>query len=213
MYKEVFDYIKTAEQNFDLIRDKRKAELEQIAAFVSQKVALGEDAKLIYICTHNSRRSHFGQIWAATAAAYYGIPNVKTYSGGTEATAFNPRSVAAVKRVGFEVLATTEGTNPVYHVKFDEKGSGIIAFSKKYDDDSNPQNDFCAIMTCNSADQACPVVFGASLRVATQYEDPKAFDDTPDEAKMYDERCKQIATETLYLFSKVGGDDKGVFLL
>lgn len=213
MYKDVFDYIKTAEKNFHLIRDKRKAELEQIAAFVSQKVALGEDTKLIYICTHNSRRSHFGQIWAATAAAYYGIPNVKTYSGGTEATAFNPRSVAAVKRVGFEVLATTEGTNPVFHVKFDKKGSGIIAFSKKYDDDSNPQNDFCAIMTCNSADQACPVVFGASLRVATQYEDPKAFDDTPDEAKMYDERCKQIATETLYLFSKVGGDDKGVFLL
>lgn len=203
MYKTLLECIKNAEKGFSKIPDKRKTELEEIAAFVTLKTQLGEKAKLIYICTHNSRRSHFGQIWAATAAEYYGISNVETYSGGTECTAFNERSVAAVKRAGFEVLKTTEGTNPIYHVKYDENGKQIVAFSKKYDDAANPQNDFCAIMTCNSADQACPVVFGASLRVATQYEDPKAFDDTTDEAKMYDERCKQIATETLYLFSKV----------
>jgi len=203
MNKTLLKYIKNAENSFSQIPDKRKSELKEIAAFVTHKNQLGEKAKLIYICTHNSRRSHFGQIWAATAAKYYGIPNVESYSGGTESTAFNERSVAAVKRAGFKVLKTTEGNNPVYHVKLDENSSEIVAFSKKYDDAVNPQNDFCAIMTCNSADQACPVVFGASLRVATQYEDPKAFDDTPDEAKMYDERCKQIAIETLYLFSKV----------
>lgn len=203
MNRTLLEYIKEAEKGFSEIPDKRKAELEEIAGFVTLKSKLGEKAKLIYICTHNSRRSHFGQIWAATAAEYYGVPNVESYSGGTESTAFNERSVAAVSRAGFEVLKTTEGTNPTYHVKYDENGKLIVAFSKKYDDVANPQNDFCAIMTCNSADQACPVVFGASLRVATQYEDPKAFDDTPEEAKMYDERCKQIATETLYLFSKV----------
>jgi protein-tyrosine-phosphatase len=199
----LLEYIKNAEHSFSQIPDKRKSDLEEIAAFVTQKSQLGEKSKLIYICTHNSRRSHFGQIWAATAAAYYGIDNVESYSGGTESTAFNERSVAAVKRAGFEVLKTTEGNNPVYHVKLGEKFSDVMAFSKKYDDAVNPQNDFCAIMTCNSADQACPVVLGASLRVATQYEDPKAFDGTTDEAKMYDERCRQIATETLYLFSKV----------
>lgn len=203
MNKTLLEYIKNAENGFSQIPDKRKTELEDIAAFVTRKSQLGEKAKLIYICTHNSRRSHFGQIWAATAAEYYAITNVESYSGGTESTAFNERSVAAVRRAGFEVLKTTEGTNPLYHVKYNENGKQILAFSKKYDDVANPQNDFCAIMTCNSADQACPVVFGASLRVATQYNDPKAFDDTPEEAKMYDERCKQIATETLYLFSKV----------
>jgi protein-tyrosine-phosphatase len=202
----LLEYIKNAEKNFSQILDKRKTELEEIAAFVTQKIQLGEKAKLIYICTHNSRRSHFGQIWAATAAEYYEISNVESYSGGTESTAFNERSVAAVKRAGFQVLKTTEGANPIYYVKYDENGKEIVAFSKKYDDTANPQKDFCAIMTCNSADQACPVVFGASLRVATQYEDPKAFDDTTEEAKMYDERCKQIATETLYLFSKVNKD-------
>lgn len=203
MNTTLLEYIKNAENSFLQKSDKRKSELEEIAAFVTKKIQLGEKAILVYICTHNSRRSHFGQIWAATAAAYYGIHNVESYSGGTESTAFNERSVAAVKRAGFEVLKTTEGTNPIYHVKYDENGKEIVAFSKKYDDAVNPENDFCAIMTCNSADLACPVVLGASLRVSTQYEDPKVFDDTPDEAKMYDERCKQIATETLYLFSKV----------
>ena len=203
MNKTLLEYIKNAENSFFQIPDKRKSELEEIAAFVTKKNQLGEKSKLIYICTHNSRRSHFGQIWAATAAAYYAIHNVESYSGGTESTAFNERSVAAVKRAGFEVLKTTEGTNPIYYVKYDENGKEIVAFSKKFDDEVNPQNDFCAIMTCSSADKACPVVFGASLRVATQYEDPKAFDDTEHEAKMYDERCMQIATETLYLFSKV----------
>jgi arsenate reductase (thioredoxin) len=203
MNKALLEYIKNAENSFFQIPDKRKSELEEIAAFVTKKNQLGEKSKLIYICTHNSRRSHFGQIWAATAAGYYAIHNVESYSGGTESTAFNERSVAAVKRAGFEVLKTTEGTNPIYYVKYDENGKEIVAFSKKFDDEVNPQNDFCAIMTCSSADKACPVVFGASLRVATQYEDPKAFDDTAYEAKMYDERCMQIATETLYLFSKV----------
>jgi hypothetical protein len=58
-------------------------------------------------------------------------------------------------------------------------------------------------MTCTSADESCPVVLGAAKRVATPYDDPKAFDGTADEAKMYDERCKQIATETFYVFSKL----------
>jgi protein-tyrosine phosphatase/arsenate reductase len=46
-------------------------------------------------------------------------------------------------------------------------------------------------------------VFGAASRVSTPYEDPKAFDGTAEESKMYDARCKQIATETFYVFSKV----------
>ncbi len=203
MENKLIVYINEAIKDFEQISLNRKDSLDNIATFIEKKLKAGEIAELIYICTHNSRRSHFGQIWATTAAAFYGISGVEAYSGGTESTAFNERSVAAVKRVGFQVLKTTEGTNPIYHVKYDENGKEIIAFSKKYDDAANPQKDFCAIMTCNSADQACPMVFGASLRVATTYEDPKAFDDTPDEAKMYDERCKQIATETLYLFSKV----------
>ena len=196
-------YITVIKKDFAKIPKDRKKELDKIALFVQNKVKSGEQAQLTYICTHNSRRSHFGQIWAATAAAYYGIPNVKTYSGGTESTAFNERAVAACKRAGFEVSKISEDKNPIYEVKYASDAEPLKAFSKKYDDSSNPQRDFCAIMTCSQADAACPNVKGATARIASPYDDPKAFDGTPEETAKYDERCKQIATETLYVFSKV----------
>jgi arsenate reductase (thioredoxin) len=58
-------------------------------------------------------------------------------------------------------------------------------------------------MTCDEADQDCPFVKGAALRISLPYEDPKVADGTPEEAARYDARSRQIATEMLYLFSKV----------
>jgi arsenate reductase len=60
-------------------------------------------------------------------------------------------------------------------------------------------------MTCSEADRNCPNVVGATLRLPLPYEDPKAADDTPEEAARYDERSLQIATELLYVFSQVRG--------
>ena len=142
-----------------------------------------------------------GQLWAVAAAAHFGIDGVRTYSGGTEATAFNPRAVAAMRRAGF-VIESPGGDNPRYRVTFDEDGPVMECFSKAYDDPVNPATGFAAIMTCSDADEACPVIHGASLRAPIRYEDPKAADETPDEALAYDARCLQIATEMLYLFTR-----------
>ena len=196
-------YIDIIKEDFSKIPSDRIEELDKIAIFIQKQIKSSQPVQLTYICTHNSRRSHFGQIWAATAAAYYEIPNVKTYSGGTEASAFNERAVAACVRAGFDIAKTSEGKNPVYNVSFAVGTEPLKAFSKKYDDSSNPQSNFCAIMTCSQADEACPVVKGAIARVAVPYDDPKEFDGTSQETAKYDERCKQIATETLYVFSKV----------
>lgn len=143
-----------------------------------------------------------GQVWAATAAAHHGIDGVRTYSGGTEATAFNPRAVAAMQRAGF-AIENPGGQNPHYLVRFAETGPSMECFSKSYDDPANPGEGFAAIMTCSEADEACPVVLGAALRLPLRYDDPKVADGTSEEAAAYDERCLQIATEMLYLFSRV----------
>ncbi|MGB5285031.1 MAG: hypothetical protein WBN29_11010, partial [Polyangiales bacterium] len=71
------------------------------------------------------------------------------------------------------------------------------------DDPFNPADGFAAIMTCSDADDACPVVMGAAIRAPIRYRDPKAADGTAQEVQAYDERCLQIATEMLYLFSRV----------
>jgi len=202
-YAPVEKNIESYKKEFDQIPEERKKALKKLALFVESKVKAGEKAELIFICTHNSRRSHISQVWAQAAAAYYGIPNVITYSGGTEATAFNPRAVKAMEEVGFKIKKTSEGTNPVYEVRFADDGVVVKAFSKKYDGDGNPKNGFGAVMTCSQADQNCPVVVGATVRIATPYDDPKDFDGTPQEAAKYTERVHQIGREILYAFSLI----------
>ena len=110
--------IQEAIQDFDQIPGERKDHLEELALFIQHKIKAGEPAKLIFICTRNSCRSHMSQLWARVAIDHYGVPNVQTYSGGTEATAFNPRAVAAMERAGFEIEKSTEGENPHYQVTY-----------------------------------------------------------------------------------------------
>jgi arsenate reductase len=202
MYPALEAYIRNALRLVDGISQQRKRALDEIAAFVSSKRDAGQIAALTFICTHNSRRSHMGQLWAVVAAAHFGIDGVRTYSGGTEATAFNPRVVAAIEKAGFAV-ENPGGVNPHYQVTFDEGGPALECFSKTYTDPFNPVEGFAAIMTCSDADEACPVVLGAAYRAPIRYEDPKVADGTPQETTVYDERCLQIATEMLYLFSRV----------
>ncbi|HWA33266.1 MAG TPA: hypothetical protein VG737_04005 [Cyclobacteriaceae bacterium] len=203
IYAPVAKNIESYSKEFDLIPEDRKKALKKLALFVESKVKAGEKADLTFICTHNSRRSHIAQIWAQTAAAYYGVENVHAYSGGTEATAFNPRAIKAMEEAGFKITKQSEGTNPVYDVRFSDDGEVIKAFSKKYDDESNPKNGFGAIMTCAQADKNCPVVIGATVRIATPYDDPKDFDGKPEEAAKYKERVQQIGREILYAFSLI----------
>ena len=65
-------------------------------------------------------------------------------------------------------------------------------FSKLYAHEQNPQQDFAAILVCDEADEACPTVEGASIRIAAPYFDPKAYDGTPLEAAKYAERRDDI---------------------
>lgn len=206
MYESVNRTIQDLEKQFDLIPEDRKKDLNELAMYIERKVHSGEKVDLTFICTHNSRRSHISQIWAQTSAAYYGIPNVQCYSGGTEATAFNPRAVKAMKTAGFHITQKSNDSNPVYAVSYSDAALPVMAYSKKYDDLDNPQQNFGAIMTCSHADANCPIVRGAEKRFSIPYEDPKAFDGTSREEEMYNERVQQIGREMLYAFSMIKGN-------
>ena len=91
------------------------------------------------------------QIWAHTAAHNLGKPRVETFSGGTEATAFDSRAVAALARAGFRVDTSGTGDNPVYRVRFSDDTDPMECFSKVYDRPPNPTQDFLAVMTCSQA--------------------------------------------------------------
>lgn len=190
-------------KHFTAISPARRELLQQLTAFVEQRVQAGQVVHLNFICTHNSRRSHLSQLWAQAAAYHYKVPNVQAYSGGTEATAFNPRAVKAMMEAGFQIVKVNDGDNPVYEVTFADEINPVTAFSKKYDDPFNHNKDFAAVMTCSHADENCPVVLGATARIALTYDDPKEFDGTSMEAEKYKERVEEIGTEILYAFSQV----------
>lgn len=188
---------------FDQVPEERKKILKQFTAIVEDKIREGKKVCLNFICTHNSRRSHLAQHWAQAAAYYYGIPGVECFSGGTEATAFNPRAVAALQKAGFDITKAKPGENPMYEVRYSQTAPAVIAFSKKYDDPFNYSKDFAAVMTCSHAGENCPLVRGASVRISLTYDDPKEFDGTPVESARYSEKVNEIGREILFAFSQV----------
>ena len=125
LYPVLIQYIQNAEKDFDKIPADRKVELKKVALFVQTKLKTEKKVSLIYICTHNSRRSHMGQVWALAAAEYYGIKGVSAYSGGLEVTAFNVNAVKALNDAGFKITEKTKGTNPNYLSRYYYQSCGL----------------------------------------------------------------------------------------
>ncbi len=180
---------------FDMIEEAHRAPAAELVDWIVQTYRAGKPLGVIVICTRNTRRSMLGATMGNVAAAYYGLPDIRFYCGGTDPDAINPRTVASLKEIGVEIEPTgkeaprgAEGNaNPIYRVKWGN-GFETLEFSKKYTDPRNPQDGFAAVLVCSEADAACPKVAGASVRIAAQYLDPKAFDGAPFEAAKYAER-------------------------
>lgn len=189
--------------NFETITVERKTILQPLIDFIQSKSDADSAIRLNLICTHNSRRSHLSQVWAQTAAYHYNINNVSCYSGGTEATALFPKVAETLSKSGFKIKKIAEGENPVYAIKFASNENPVIGFSKTYDDSFNPETGFAAIMTCSQADGGCPFIAGAEKRIPITFEDPKAFDNSPEQDEKYTERSLQIAAEMFYVFSQI----------
>lgn len=182
---------------------ERKTILQPLINYIQEKVDKQQEVQLNFICTHNSRRSHLSQVWAQALAYYFGLKNVFCYSGGTEATALFPMAAKTLENSGFKVSAISEGANPIYSIKYTKNSHPVIGFSKTYDAEFNPASNFAAIMTCSQADVGCPFIAGAEKRIPITYDDPKAFDSTPQQTAKYKERSIQIATELCYVFSQI----------
>jgi arsenate reductase len=201
LYKKLSDFVSALD--FESIDEERRKSFYPLIEFIQGKVDKRENVKLNFICTHNSRRSHFAQVWAKTLAHYYNIPNVFSYSGGTEATALFPAVIDTLKTSGFEINFLSDLKNPNYAIKYAENEAPIIGFSKRWDDSFNPKDSFCAVMTCSEADNDCPIIFGAELRIPIHYNDPKKFDNSPQKIEEYNKTSLKIATEMSYVFSQI----------
>ena len=195
-------YCKNRIAEFDKISEERKLILDEIRSYVVQSIVQKDKCQLLFVCTHNSRRSQLAQVWAKIASEYYGVKQelLQTYSGGTEVTACNARTITALSRVGFSVVSDGSATNPQYTLNT-LNNTPLQLFSKKYNSEYNPTKGFAAVMVCSQADETCPFISGCEKRISLGYVDPKRSDGTADEAATYDETSKEIAREMLYVFS------------
>lgn len=203
MLAAIKTYVDSLPDQFNTISSDRKMILDKLAAHISSRLTEKQPVNLLYVCVHNSRRSHFGQVWAQVAATYYNIRGIRTFSAGTEVTAIHPNTVAALKRAGFEAGSDGKENNPVYKLTYSKDQPEITCFSKHHEDPSIPHTSLVAIMTCGEAETECPFVPGTDYKASTTYEDPKSSDGTARMESVYDTRCRQIATEIFYMFSQI----------
>lgn len=196
-------YVQEVLAELDQVPPERQRLLREIAGVMVERLAAGATADLTFICTHNSRRSHMSQIWAQTAAYWFGLDRVRAFSGGTEVSACNCRTVMAMRRAGFDIQTERDGENPRLLVRYAPDRPPVRAYSKLYNADENPKRDFIALMTCSQADRSCPAVEGAIARFPIHYADPRLCDDTPEEATAYNARCREIAREMFFLMARV----------
>ena len=187
--------------DFESVSEERYTVLNSLVSYLKESEIQKKVPKLNFICTHNSRRSQFSQLWCTVMSHFYNFP-VECFSGGTAVTACNERTVASLKRFGFDIESTNNGENPIYVASISEEIQ-LELYSKLFDAQENPSEDFAAVMTCSDADESCPIIPGCNERIPLRYEAPKLFDDTDLEETMYDKRSLQIAREMKYVFTKV----------
>ncbi len=201
----MFEQIKYQIEQFsvDNITVERKHILQLLVNYIQTKKNNNEIIRLNFICTHNSRRSHLSQIWAQTMAYHFNLKNMYCYSGGTEATAMYPKVAETLQNQGFQLQQLSENKNPIYAVKFAASEHAVICFSKVYNNAFNPKSNFGAILTCNNADEGCPMVVGAEARFPIKYDDPKSFDGTDMQSAKYAERSLEIAQEMWWVMHSI----------
>ena len=199
LYPMVRQHAELLTTQFDMIEQIHREAAEELVAWICKNYQPGKPLKVIVVCTGNSRRSMLGRAMGNIAASYYGLPEIRFFSGGTAPSAFNPRAIATLKEIGVEIELTGKEAprgsageaNPIYRVRW-SKDQEVLEFSKIYADANNPQNDFAALLVCSEADTACPTVKEAAARIPVPYMDPKMFDGAAFEAAKYAERRDAI---------------------
>ncbi|WP_210420327.1 low molecular weight phosphatase family protein [Aquisphaera giovannonii] len=198
---------------FDMIDEPHREAGGRLARWLASSYEPGKPLHVVVVCTGNSRRSILGSSMGNLAAAYCGMPEIRFHSGGTAPTAFNARTASALRAIGFAVEPTgaeaprggPETANPIYRVSWGE-GLEATEFSKHYSDRANPQGGFAALMVCGEADDGCPFVKGATLRLSMPYLDPKIYDDGAYEAAKYAERRDDIGRLMLWAVVQARGE-------
>lgn len=197
------DYVATISSVAEEIAWERKALLRPIVSYLLEVISKEREPTLLFVCTQNSRRSMFAEVWAQVAAWNLGIRNFHSYSAGSGATALHPNTRDALNRTGILIEAISGGENPVYRAEFGDALPSMNLFSKDIDHPELPKKNFGAVLVCVNDAEACPFIPHADVRIPLPYSDPKKFDGTHEMIAAYDRCCREIAKEMFWVMKQV----------
>lgn len=214
LHPDIAAHLETLKTSLDRIEPPHRDAGRALADWIATNHREGATFPVAVVCTGNSRRSALGAMMGNAAASFLGMLEVRFVSAGTTPSAFNPRTIATLRAIGFEIEATGENAppgpagepNPKYQVRW---GAGpdqqLTEFSKALGDPALPRDDFAALMVCDEADAGCPFVPGASARISMPFEDPKSADGTAEESSRYAETRDAIGRLLLAAMSEASG--------
>ena len=96
LFPGIAAHLETLATTLDAIAEPHHSAGQKLAAWI---VASDGGRLIIVVCMGNSRRSLLGALMGQAAATYYGLPQVRFFSGGTAPSAFNARTIRALRRL------------------------------------------------------------------------------------------------------------------
>ena len=207
LFPSLRKYLQEQEQKPLEATELHRHSLAQLKGWLQEQLPR-QACSVLVVCTGNSRRSLLGAILGNLLAAYRGWKQLRFYSAGTAPTAFHPNTIATLEQIGVRISATSKLAppgkdglkNPQYRVQWGSlPTSEQLEFSKALGDPSLPGKGFAALLICSEADQECPSVAGAALRLPLPLEDPKTADQTPRVQEAYAHTRDTIARMLLTL--------------
>ncbi|MDG1841515.1 MAG: hypothetical protein P8I93_04115 [Crocinitomicaceae bacterium] len=200
-YDQIQLFCSEITSSYSYIPSSRLVLLDGIVLEINKLRDNKKDLNFLFVCTHNSRRSQFANVWAEIAAAFYNLNSIKSYSCGTERSIVSENTIQAFEDLGLQIKDHPNINNAF--LAFYGKELCIDVFSKKYSDASISKENTIAMMTCSDADKNCPIIPYAKNKVSLNFKDPKRFDNTSSFKTEYQKTAKEIAREIFYIFSKL----------
>ncbi len=152
---------------------------------------IGECNTVVFLCTHNSRRSQYCEIWGNYFSSVY-KKSITFLSAGAVKTKVHKQIYKSLERVGVKVDRNSS---------INIENITIIPFSKTLSDINKKQ--FISIMTCSNYEKTCPFDPRSLINLQLFYKDPKRYDNSNREAEEYDKTSFMIACEINYILKNI----------
>ena len=145
---------------------------------------------IVFVCTHNSRRSIYCEVWGKIIANKYS-KNINFYSAGTKKTSVYGEVIKSFSRLGIKSKGNI--------IQYKEKS--ILLKSKTLEEIQLDK--FICIFTCSKAERSCPIDTRSVVNIPLLFDDPKKFDGLKNERIEYQKTCSQIAEKINFILKRI----------